>query len=278
MATPEFAALSGLPPPTPAAPWPPLRAARALWRIAATWLHVLHGVAIVALCWRALDAAGRQARIAWWARGLLRRMGLGLVVQGVLPQGAVLVVANHVSWLDILAVHAVLPQARFVAKSDLQRWPLLGWLIGAVGTLFIERERKRDAVRVVHRTAEALADGQTVAVFPEGTTGTGPQVLPFHANLLQAAISVSVPIQPLALRYAEPGQAFSTRAAWVGDDTLPGSLWTIGYGHGLQVSVALLATVDTRDADRRALARHLHRVISTALADGVAADGAAPPR
>ena len=91
--------------------------------------------------------------------------------------------------------------ARFVSKADVRHWPLLGWLVACGGTLFIERERKRDALRVVHQMAEALQAGETVAVFPEGTTSDGHGLLPFHANLLQAAIATETPVQPVALRY-----------------------------------------------------------------------------
>ena len=127
-------------------------------------------------------------------------VGLQLQVTGVQPRpGATLLVANHISWLDIAAIHAAVPHARFVSKADVLQWPLLGWLIRNAGTLFIERERKRDALRVVHAMAEALQSGQTVAVFPEGTTGDGATLLPFHANLLQSAIASGTPMPPLPL-------------------------------------------------------------------------------
>ncbi|HSB99636.1 MAG TPA: lysophospholipid acyltransferase family protein, partial [Burkholderiaceae bacterium] len=164
-----------------------MRALIGAGRLLRVALHVLHGMAVVALRFPWLDAAQRQQRIGWWSRGLLRAIGVRLVADGDFRAGANLLVANHISWLDIAAVHAVCPRARFVSKADVRQWPLLGWLIAAVGTLFIERERKRDALRVVHQIAEALKSGQTVAVFPEGTTGDGRALLPFHANLLQAA-------------------------------------------------------------------------------------------
>ena len=132
-----------------------IRTARALWRLLRTLLHVGHGMAVVALQWRWLDEAGRHARIQWWAAKLLRGRGLRLQLEGQVHGGATLLVANHVSWLDILAIHAVCPQARFVSKADVRHWPLLGWLVASVGTLFIERERKRDALRVVHQVADS---------------------------------------------------------------------------------------------------------------------------
>jgi len=243
-----------------------MRGLRALWRLLRTTVHVLHGMVLVALLWPGLDAAGRHRRIAWWAGKLLRLLGIGLDAQGLAHPGATLLVANHVSWLDILAVHAVCPQARFVSKADVRHWPLLGWLVGAVGTLFIERERKRDALRVLHLTAEALRAGDTVAVFPEGTTGDGRSLLPFHANLLQAAIATGTPVQPVALRYSEPGQAVSPAVAWLGDTTLVSSLWTIACAQGLVVHVRALPAEASAHADRRALAEHLQQVLGAALA------------
>ncbi len=246
-----------------------LRWLPAVWRVAATLLHLLHGVAVVALSWRWRDAASRQRRIAWWARGLLFRLGLRLQVQGLAAPGAVLVVSNHVSWLDILAIHAVLPRARFVAKSDVRQWPVLGWLIAAVDTLFIERRHKRDAVRVLHSMAQALAQGQTVAVFPEGTTGDGPVPLPFHANLLQSALTSGVPIQAVVLRYSEPGRGFSRTAAWIGDDSLGGSIWGLALARGLCVHLTLLPLIDPAGMDRRSLARQLQQRLAAVLSEVV---------
>lgn len=253
--------------PDAARPWPPWRVARALWRLAATTIHLLHGVAIVALRWPGLDQRGRERRIAWWSRRLLRCMGLGVDFRGQPRPGSALVVANHVSWLDIAALHAMLPGLRFVAHAGLRRWPLLGWLIGAVGTLFIERERKRDALRVVHQVAQALVAGNPVAVFPEGTTGAGPALLPFHANLLQAAIATGAPVQAVALRYADAGAAFSRSVVWLGDTTLAGSLWAVANAQDLRVVVTLLPAQGVRHAERRALARQLRERIAGALAD-----------
>jgi 1-acyl-sn-glycerol-3-phosphate acyltransferase len=229
-------------------------------------VHVLHGVAVVALRFGALDAAGRQQHIRWWSHGLLRAIGVRLIVEGEFRAGANLLVANHVSWLDIAAVHAVCPRARFVSKSDVRQWPLLGWLIAAVGTLFIERERKRDALRVVHQVAAALSASEVVAVFPEGTTGDGRTLLPFHANLLQAAISVEAPVQPVALRYTEPGLDWSPAVSWLGATTLVHSVWAIACARDVQVQVSVLPARASAHADRRALAQRLHDDIAQALA------------
>ena len=242
-----------------------MRVLLGVWRLLRVVVHVLHGVAVVALRFRALDTAQRQERIGWWSRGLLRAIGVRLTTDGELRSGANLLVANHVSWLDIAAVHAVCPRARFVSKSDVRQWPLLGWLIGAVGTLFIERERKRDALRVVHQIAEALKAGEMVAVFPEGTTGDGRTLMPFHANLLQAAIATESPVQPVALHYTEPGFDWSPTVSWLGATTLVHSVWAIACARDVRVQVKVLSARASAHADRRALAQRLHDDIAQAM-------------
>jgi 1-acyl-sn-glycerol-3-phosphate acyltransferase len=238
------------------------------WRLARGVAHLLHGMAIVASGFSSLPAVRRTARIQWWSAKMLRLVGIHLEVIGAPRPGAALLVANHVSWLDIAVIHAACPQARFVSKADVLRWPLVGRLARAVGTLFIERERKRDALRVVHEVAEALARGQTVAVFPEGTTGPGDAVLPFHANLLQAAIADRAPVQPVALRYHQPGQRFSQAAPYIGETTLLASVWRVVCARGLGVRVQFLLPECSAHADRRALAAHLRDEIQQALDEG----------
>lgn len=235
------------------------------WRLALALLHLAHGVLIVATRFGAFDAAERARRVQWWSAKLLRLIGMRFEAVGAPRPGAVLLVANHVSWLDIAVIHAASGRVRFVSKADVLRWPLLGWLIAAVGTLFIERERKRDAVRVVHEVAAALGRGEAVAVFPEGTTGGGAHVLPFHANLLQAAIAAQAPVQPVALRYHAPGERFAAAAQYVGDTTLVQSVWRVVCARGLAVQVQFLSAEGSRHADRRALAAHLREEVQQAL-------------
>jgi 1-acyl-sn-glycerol-3-phosphate acyltransferase len=247
---------------------PRVSALRAASRVAATLAHALHGLAIVLLRFPRLDADGRRQRIAWWSATLLRRLGLRLDVQGRFRPGAAMLVANHVSWLDIAAIHAVCPGARFVAKADVRRWPVIHRLVSSAGTLYLARDRRRDALRVVHEIAGALRAGDTVAVFPEGTTGDGSALLPFHANLLQAAIAAETPVQPVALRYVDPLHVGGSPAAvWVGETTLAQSLWRLARADGLQVEVRVLPAAGTRHADRRALARRLRDEIGAALSE-----------
>ena len=239
--------------------------ARAAWRLLRCGAHGLHGLAIVLLRFGALDAAQRHARIRWWSAKTLRLMGVALQVEGSVRPGGTLLVANHVSWLDISALHAVAPHARFVSKADIQSWPLLSRLADAAGTLYLERERKRDALRVVHVVAQALGGDQTVAIFPEGTTSDGRALLPFHANLLQAAIATGTPVQPVALRFSDARAPISTAVEFVGSTTLVESLWRVACADGLVAHLTWLPARGSRHADRRALARTLREDIAAQL-------------
>lgn len=238
---------------------------RAAWRLLRALLHGIHGLLIVLLLFRWLGPDARRARVRWWAAKMLRMLGIELRVQGSFRPGAKLIVANHVSWLDVMSVHAVCPEARFVSKADVQRWPLVGRLVAAAGTLYIERERRRDALRVVHQMADALRSGDTVAVFPEGTTGDGHALLPFHANLLQAAIATETPVQPVALRYADARHAVSPAAQWLGQTTLAQSLWKLARGDRLVVHLRVVEAQGSAHADRRALAARLRELITEAM-------------
>ncbi|HZE90504.1 MAG TPA: lysophospholipid acyltransferase family protein, partial [Rhizobacter sp.] len=155
--------------------------------------------------------------------------------------------------------------ARFVSKTDVRAWPLLGWVVACGGTLFIERERKRDALRVVHQVAEALKGGDTIAMFPEGTTSDGRGLLPFHANLLQAAVATETPVQGIALRYSDASDEPSQTVVWIGDMTLAASLWTVAMAEGLHAHVLLLPVEVPGEGDRRVLAARLRSRIAQAI-------------
>lgn len=241
-----------------------MSALRATWRLTRGVAHGLQGLWICAVVFPFLADDKRMQTVGRWSARMLSLLGITLQSSGMPRQGAVLFVANHVSWLDILAINAVRP-ARFVSKADVRHWPVMGWMVACGGTLFIERERKRDALRVVHQVAEALKAGATIAVFPEGTTSDGHAMLPFHANLLQAAIATEVAVQPIALRYSDTLHAVSGAAAYIGDTTLAQSLWWVVCADGLKVTVQMLPPEGTRHLERRALAARLQAQIGSAL-------------
>jgi len=239
--------------------------ALACWKLARAVQHAIGGWWTIRFTFPRLSQAERNATVERWAERMLLLLGIRLVVQGTPPaQGPVLLVSNHVSWLDILAFHAA-RHVRFVAKSGVRHWPLIGTLATGGGTLYIERERKRDALRVVHEVAAALKSHDAVAVFPEGTTGSGHAVLPFHANLLQAAITTATTIQPIVLRYSEPGMPVSVAAQYIDDTTLVESVMKVCRARGVVVDVRFLAPEPAGELDRRALAERLHERVAAEL-------------
>jgi 1-acyl-sn-glycerol-3-phosphate acyltransferase len=237
---------------------------RALWRLLRVLLHIVQAVLRCGLLFPFLDGPARLQQVQRWCIGLLHCLGIAVHASGSVRSGPVLVVANHISWLDIPAIIAVHP-VRFVSKSDVKHWPVLGWIVACGGTLFIEREKKRDALRVVHHIAEALKAGDALAIFPEGTTADGHALLPFHANLLQAAIATETPVQPIALRYADATSPISAAAAYVGDTSLLQSLWRVATAAHLRVSVQVLPAQATRHLDRRALTEWVREQIEGVL-------------
>jgi 1-acyl-sn-glycerol-3-phosphate acyltransferase len=148
---------------------------------------------------------------------------------------------------------------RFVSKSVVRHWPVIGALSTGAGSLYIERERRRDAVRVVHHMTEALRNGDVIAVFPEGTTSDGHGLLPFHANLLQAAISSGAPVQPVALRFADAATGETSYAPrYIDDDNLLASVWNTLKAPPLLAIVRFGESQSSHGRDRRAWAKSLH--------------------
>jgi 1-acyl-sn-glycerol-3-phosphate acyltransferase len=232
----------------------------------------VRGLRTVAFPFPALDANARRVRSLKWSRKLVRNQRVELRVQGELLHPNVLVVANHVSWLDIFALHAIGP-VRFIAKSELEDWPMIGRLVRGVGTLFVERARRRDARRVNREVADALAAGDIVAVFPEGTVTDGSKVLPFKGSLLQPIIDAGGRIQPVAIAYRDAAGERSIAAPYH-DVHFVGSLWRIAGARSLVVELVALPPIETTGRHRRELAREAEIAIRAALASP--ARGSAP--
>jgi 1-acyl-sn-glycerol-3-phosphate acyltransferase len=231
---------------------------RAAWRLGRALLHACAGLATIVFVFPRLNEPQREARVQAWSLKMLALLGVRLEVRGTPPEtGPMLLVANHISWLDILVMHAAC-YCRFVSKADVKRWPLIGRLATGGGTIYLERESRRDALRVLHHMAESLRRGEVVAVFPEGTTGDGLELLPFHANLVQAAISAGAPAQPVALSFLDTqSRTMSRRPCFVGEDTFMGSLWRTVVGPPLTAVVHYGEPQAAHERDRRAWAGDL---------------------
>ncbi|WP_406457800.1 1-acyl-sn-glycerol-3-phosphate acyltransferase [Streptomyces sp. NBC_00876] len=249
----------------------PLRAAALLLAGCALTLTGALGAPLVLL----LGREARERLTRRWAYGVVRAFGVRVRVVGR-PAASCggpgsLVVANHVSWLDIPLVAAVCP-GRMLAKSDIRHWPLLGPLAALGGTLFVERDRLRALPATVRAVASALRGGSRVVVFPEGSTwcGRGPGGR-FRPAAFQAAIDAGAGVQPVRIRYlgaTAERRAPAGAAAFVGDDPLAASLWRVVRAAGLTAEIHILAPIPAGSlAGRRALARLAQSTVASESAN-----------
>jgi 1-acyl-sn-glycerol-3-phosphate acyltransferase len=233
-------------------------------------VHLAWGLLTALLVFPVLPAAARDALVQFWSRIALVALGIRLelvVDPAATPIAASrgsLIVSNHTSWADVFVIAAVTP-ARFVAKSEIAGWPVIGMFARAVGTLFVTRARRHAVVEVNRAASQRLVSGQSVVIFPEGTTTDGSRLLRFHANLFQAGIDVAAPVVPLSLEYLQDGRP-SPAAAFIGDMTLVASMWRIVIAPRLTVRLRWLPSIATAGQTRQAVARLAQAAIHTALA------------
>jgi 1-acyl-sn-glycerol-3-phosphate acyltransferase len=239
---------------------------RLAWRLARILLHLIEGLAKCALVFPWASPATRQRLTLGWSRRLLGICGVRLTrVDGAPALAHALVVANHVSWLDIFVINALYP-SRFVAKAEIRRWPVVGWLVAMAGTVFIARGNRRDLRHVFKGLVASLQTGERVAFFPEGETAPPGVVLPFHANLFEAAIDAKVPVQPFALKYVDAGGALHHAVDFTGDTTFVDSVMRILRADGLEAQLACLEPIEAAGAHRRDLAQAARAEIECAMA------------
>jgi 1-acyl-sn-glycerol-3-phosphate acyltransferase len=175
-----------------------------------------------------------------------------------------MIVSNHVSWLDVWVLDSVVP-VRFVAKSDIRRWPLIGFLVSGAGTIFIERSKAKDTARTNRAIVEALARSEHVAMFPEGFTTDGTQVKPFHASLFQPAVGAGARVVVVALRYVNADGSVNLDASYVGERSLWESLRLILAQRSLRAELTFAATIDISGKTRREIARAAECATADAL-------------
>ncbi|WP_338845887.1 lysophospholipid acyltransferase family protein [Massilia sp. W12] len=241
------------------------------WRALRMALHLVWGLANCALLFPWISEARRQRRTQAWSRQLLGicKIKLEVVDAGGLAQaeqvnGGEMLISNHVSWLDIFVINSMSP-CHFVAKSDIRDWPLVGWLCEKAGTIFIARGKRRDVRRIFQDMVARIEAGDRVAFFPEGTTSAQGQLLPFHANLFEAAIDARVPLQPLALSYLDAQGAPAPAIEFTGDTSFMDSMWLILANPGITARLQVLPLISTIHANRRDLARTSWRAVAGAL-------------
>ena len=224
--------------------------------------HMLRGYVKVRWAWQALTPLQAQDEVMSWAKEALQIFGARVKLDGQLRQsGPLLLVSNHVSWMDILLFLSLGP-VRFVSKSEVQSWPVIGHFAQACRTLFIKRTSKRDARMVVQRMSESLEDGDLIAIFPEGTTSVGEGVLPFHANLFESVVASKAQVQAASILYVGGKEnSFITTPSFTGEDTLVASIWRILGMSQFDIWVSMGPVHESLGQDRRALATQSWREV-----------------
>jgi 1-acyl-sn-glycerol-3-phosphate acyltransferase len=251
----------------------PWRAVRYLWRVPLLLLHIVLGVVLCALIlsWNKhrVMVDGREPfahrMIRWWSTVLMRIFGLRSVRIGRPLPDPVLFVANHTSWIDIELLHSQ-RAACFVAKAEIARWPLVGWLAASGGTIFHRRGSNHSLAAVMQAMVERLRGGRSVAVFPEGGTGHNGVLKVFHARIFQAALDAQVPVQPVALRFARDGKRVVDAGFREGENFMGNLLRMLGEAP-LDAEVHFLTPVPAMPDARRRMADLSRERIGAALED-----------
>ena len=244
------------------------------FRVSRIFLHTLLGITLAALVFPLSSKLFKLRLIKWWCRHLLAAFNIRLVSHGHLPPtyqtaGNIMFVANHISWIDIHALNSIIP-TRFIAKSDIQSWPVFGYLAKKSNVLFISREKRQDAARIVHATNRSLLDGDTLCLFPEGTTTDGTEVKPFKSSIIQGAIHANAVIWPIAFHYPNKDGSANTEIAYAGVTTLIESIQLVLQQKEVVVELHFLKPIATSelsgiDKDRRKLTLHIERSIKDKL-------------
>jgi 1-acyl-sn-glycerol-3-phosphate acyltransferase len=219
----------------------------------------------VAPAFRLLPAGAQQRLKILWSKAALAALGIRTVLEGEPPVGGCLVVANHVSWLDIPAIACVRP-ASFLCKEEIGSWPAIGWLLRQVGTVFMRRGSAFAAWRAVKAIGPRLAAGESLSVFPEGTTTPGHEVKPFFPAMFQAAVDSGNLVQPVALAYTDAAGQRSYACAYEGETSFGESLLAIAATESLIVTVSFLPAFSAAAAGgRKAAGRHAHAMIASRI-------------
>jgi 1-acyl-sn-glycerol-3-phosphate acyltransferase len=229
-------------------------------------MHILYAV-LMAIFYPYLSQTKRRRTLRIWSRQLLEILDIGIRTEGQWPahgEGGYLIVANHVSWLDIFVLNTVYP-SRFIAKAEVRSWPLIGWICKRSNTIFIERAIHQDTATVNRHISTLLNQGVCVGLFPEGTTTDGNQVGHFHSAHIQPAIDAGAKLCPIALRYQGESGEQSYTAAFTGDTTLFQSIWRILRSPRFDALMVFTPALATAGENRRVLARAAQNAISQGL-------------
>lgn len=212
--------------------------------------------------------AHSSGNVRRWAHRLLGALNISVRASGHVPapDAALLVVANHVSWLDSYAINTI-SAARFVAKSEVREWPVIGAIADRFDTVFLKRGCPRAAARAVARLDQVLRAGHPVAAFPEGTTSDGSGLLRFYPAMFQSAVLSGARVQPVAIRYRAADGSPTRAAAFVGDMSVLDSVRRLLREPRLTAELIFCAPLDADGCTRRELAALSRAAIAAALGD-----------
>ena len=244
----------------------------AIFRLLWLGLHFIYGLSLLFVYrfrwgkqWFYTEQ-GAQAVQQWMRQGCCV-LGLTIQVNGIVASTSTMLVANHISWLDIVAIAAATP-VTFVSKLDLKSWPIVGVLAKFSGTVFI----KRGSLFSMHQTLTSLVDvlnlGRKTIFFPEGTTTTGVAVKKFHSGLFETAFLASCPVQPIAISYFRNAEADRDIAPYVDDDHFLKHLWRLLFRGKLHLQIDFLDEIKPEKYSRREIAQACHARISEVLETG----------
>ena len=186
-----------------------------------------------------------------------------------------MIAGNHVSWADVFVIGSV-RHTRFIAKSEIRDWPLAGWLAEKSGTIFIRRARRHDTARINALVHDALADGECVALFPEGTTTEGDRLLKFHSSLFEPAVANGARVFPVAIRYEAPDGTPLPALAYVGELTFAQSLGLVIATRETVARLSFAEPIDAAGLTRQDVAAEARRRVASLL--GLPNPGSAPGR
>jgi len=230
-------------------------------------LHITHGLLMTTLLYPRISPSLRERLTGMWSVKLLRILNIVLTVHGARPTpdaAKLFVVSNHVSWLDIFVINAAEP-SRFVAKSEIRNWPIAGRIAEAAGTIFVHRSKRSDTARTNNEIQTALAQGDTVAIFPEGTTTSGDRLLKFHTSLFEPAVSNAATVSPAAIRYYNEAGVPSDAPIFIGETTFGESMTAIIAARRLIANITFAPAISAAGVTRRDVAVASENAIAAIL-------------
>jgi 1-acyl-sn-glycerol-3-phosphate acyltransferase len=202
-----------------------------------------------------------------WSRWMSRLFGVRTRVSGAILPGPVLIVANHISWLDIVVMHSAAAMS-FVSKAEVKNWPVIGFAATLGGTVYLERGSHDSSTNVAGDLITRLKQGRRVAIFPEGGISPGDSVKVFHARLFKIAVEGECPVQPVMIRYVSKGRRDPDMSFFASESFIANALRLLGRPASI-CELAFLDPIPSQGHSRKALAEHSRAAVDAAFGEAV---------